>query len=69
MKPFEIGERVAWTIRDHGKDKRIKGLFNGSVGGVAHVDVNGKVMTTVLARLNRCRGRKPGKPVQTEGGR
>jgi len=62
MKPFEIGERVAWTVRDHGKDKRIKGMFAGSDKGVAWVDVEGKGrMSTVLGRLSRCRGRKPGR--------
>jgi len=64
MKPFEVGERVAWTVRDHGKDKRIQGKFVGADGTVASVDVETpsriKRMTTVLARLNRCRGRKPG---------
>jgi hypothetical protein len=60
MKPFEAGERVTWKIMDHGKEKKIIGYFVSATGGTAQVDVPGKGrMSTVLGRLNRCRGRKP----------
>jgi hypothetical protein len=60
-KPFEIGERVSWPVVDHGKTKRLKGTFAGAKGSTAYVDVEGKGrVSTLLGRLNRCRGRKPG---------
>jgi hypothetical protein len=59
MKPFESGERVTWKIQDHGKEKKIIGLYQSSENGVASVKVGDEIKTTLLARLNRCRGRKP----------
>ncbi len=57
-RPFEIGERVTWKTQDHGKEKKMVGAFQGSKGSTAYIDVDGKRVSTLLARLNRCRGRK-----------
>lgn len=61
MKPFLAGERVTWKVRDHGKDKKLVGRFVEAEGAVALILMPDGLTTktTVLARLNRCRGVKP----------
>lgn len=59
MKPFIKNERVTWVATDHGKEKKIVGLFQSTANGKAVVNVNGKPVTTLLHKLNRPRGRKP----------
>ncbi len=60
MKPFAVGERVVWTVRDHGKDKRFKGHIMELRGPTALIDIGLQELKAVQTfRLNRCRGRKP----------
>ena len=59
MRPFAFGERVTWKIQDHGKTKKLVGLFQSQEAGRASVMVDGKIVTTQTMKLNRCRGRKP----------
>jgi hypothetical protein len=61
-KALSIGDRVKWTIRDHGKDKILRGWIISFMGSVVRVDLGEKTVTTKLAGLSRCHGRKPAKP-------
>ena len=59
MRALISGERVTWTIADHGKQKKLFGYFvREAPGGKAVVRVNGQEQTTILWKLNRARGRK-----------
>ncbi len=62
VKPLQVGERVTWTTRDHGKDKKQKGLIHiiDPIKKTATVNLgDGEMVSVMLARLNRCRGPKP----------
>lgn len=53
MRDWISGERVTWTIQDHGKSKKLFGYFvREAPVGKAVVRVNGQEQTTILWKLN-----------------
>ena len=62
MRALSIGDCVKWTIRDHGKDKKLVGWIISITGAVASVDLGKKTVTTRIAGLSRCHGKKPKLP-------